>query len=80
MNSFQKVLQEIETFSEDGKLLQIIFSFILLLIKCRQNGPETDPINKIQRWIYAGIRPIREATIGHVTDVIGLFQRSVNSK
>ena len=35
--------------------------------------PRPDPLNKIQRqiWLNAGIRPIREATINHVTDVIG---------
>ena len=38
--------------------------------------PGPNPIKNFQHQVllYAGIRPIREAIIGHLTDVIGLIQ------
>ena len=51
---------------------KVAFRIFLLL-------PGANPIKKFQRKIrlYATMWPIREATIGHVTDLIVRFQRSI---
>ena len=50
-----------------------------LFVQKKMFGPGADPIKNFQRQVevFAGIWPIREATIGHVTDVIGWFHRRV---